>query len=304
MEPHTTAASSTKYLLPQGDRRRTEEQSVGTMLDLTDAFARIERARKQSEELNQGFMEWQKSGGLQCIGERDPQFARYGWFIVMNAEPSDNLALVAGEIFNNLRSALDYIAYQIYLKGGGDPEAKQAKSVGFPIVTEEERWDNVVAANVPFAWDEATEKLKWCQPFVQLGQEITALPALRGVGATDKHRSLVMYAMGVFSISGTHPGASPGQSFVLLMAQPGPVVRLGQPALLGSVFLTNDLKSGDEALVPWSEGVKLEPPSPPGVNFGFRASDNSEITIDAIPPLISYVEQILRRFEKLEDPGI
>jgi hypothetical protein len=274
------------------------------MLDLADAFARLERARKQSGELSRGFMDWRKSGGLECIGERDPQFARYGWFVVMNAQPTHNLALIAGEIFNNLRSALDYIAFQIHLQGGGAPETKQAKSVAFPIVTEEDRWDKVVAANVPFAWDEAIEKLKWCQPFVQLGQEITARPALRGVGATDKHRSLVLYAMGVFSISGTHPGASPGQSFVMLMAQPGPVVRLGQPALLGSVFLTNDLKSGDEALVRWSEGVNLEPPPPPGVNFGFRASDNSEITIDAIPLLISYVEQILRRFEKLEDPSI
>jgi hypothetical protein len=33
----------------------------------------------------------------------------------MNADPSENLALPAGEIFNNFRSALDYIAYQIYL---------------------------------------------------------------------------------------------------------------------------------------------------------------------------------------------
>jgi hypothetical protein len=122
-------------------------------------------------------------------GERDPRFARYGWFVVMNADPSENLALLAGEIFNNLRSALDYIAHQIYLKGGGEPDAKQAKYVAFPIVTEEARWDTAVAANVPYAWHEAVEKLKWCQPFVQLGQEITALPALRvhPVGRQRRH---------------------------------------------------------------------------------------------------------------------
>jgi hypothetical protein len=219
------------------------------MLDLQDAVARIERARKQSEDLANAFQEWAKSGGIQVVGERDPRFARYGWFVAMNADPSENLAVLAGEIFTNLRSALDYIAFQIYLKGGGEPDAKEAKSVAFPIVTEVERWDKAVAANVPYAWDEAVEKLKWCQPFVQLGQEITALPALRGVGATDKHRSLVLYAMGVFSIGGTHPGAKPGQSFVLLMAQPGPVLTRNEPALLGSVFLTTDLKSGEEALM-------------------------------------------------------
>jgi hypothetical protein len=252
--------------------------------------------------LANAFQEWARSGGLQVVGERDPRFARYGWFVVMNADPSENLALLAGEIFNNLRSALDCIAYQIYLKGGGDPDAKRAKSVALPIVTEEERWDKAVAANVPYAWDEALEKLKWCQPFVQLGQEITALPALRGVGATDKHRSLVLYARGVFSISGTHPGAKPGQSFVLLMAQPGPVVKRNEPALLGSVFLTADLQSGEEAMIPWADDVKLDPPPPPGVIFGFRASGNSEIIVDAIPSLVSYVEQIVKRFQTLKTP--
>ena len=80
------------------------------MLDLQDAVARTERARKQSEEVANAFQEWAKSGGSPVVGERDPRFARYGWFVVMNADPSETLALLASEIFNNLRSALDYIA--------------------------------------------------------------------------------------------------------------------------------------------------------------------------------------------------
>ena len=62
-----------------------------------------------------------------------------------------------------------------------------------------------VKANVPNAWEEAIEKLKWCQPFVQIGPQSTVLPALRGVGATDKHHNLVLYAMGVLSIGGISP---------------------------------------------------------------------------------------------------
>lgn len=49
-----------------------------------------------------------------------------------------------------------------------------------------------VKANVPNAWEEAIEKLKWCPPFVQIGPQSTGLPALRGVGATDKHHNLVL----------------------------------------------------------------------------------------------------------------
>ena len=36
--------------------------------------------------------------------------------------------------------------------------------------------------------------------------------------------------------------------------------------------------------------------------FGLRASDGFEIIIDAIPSLIAYVEEILKRFSKLSVP--
>ncbi|TPG23979.1 hypothetical protein [Mycolicibacterium hodleri] len=275
------------------------------MLDLKDAFVRLEQATKQSITLQNAFQEWAKDGGIQIVGERDPVYARFGWFVVMNKEPSENLALLAGEICNNLRTALDYIAFQIYLAGGGDPSAKQAKSVAFPIVTEEERWAKAVKANIPVGWDEAIEKLLWCQPFVQLGQETTALPCLQGVGATDKHRSLVLYAMGILSISGISPDLGEDKGMIIMMVQPGPVVKLGEPQLIGMVYVHKGEQPGmdDENLIPWSEGIELQQPPPPQVTFGFRANDGSELSADAIPALISYVEQILNRFAKLQAPA-
>lgn len=240
------------------------------MLDLKDAFARLERAKKLEQDLRTAFNEWAQNNGIQVVGERDPVYARYVWGVVMHHEPSENVALLAGEIFNNLRSALDYIAFQIYRAGGGDSTVKQAKSVAFPIVTEEDRWDNAVKANVPNAWDEAIEKLKWCQPFVQIGPQSTALPALRGVGATDKHHNLVLYAMGVLSIGGISPELRDEQGFILLMAQPGPVVKLGEPGMIGMVYLTKGEGGApiEENFVPWSDGVELQPPPPPTVQFG------------------------------------
>ncbi|KUH70728.1 hypothetical protein AU184_03760 [Mycolicibacterium novocastrense] len=273
------------------------------MLNLKDAFAGLEQAKKQERTLQKAFNDWAQSGGIQVVGERDPVYARYGWFVVMHREPSENLALVAGEIFNNLRNALNYIAFQIYTVGGGDPTVKQAKAVAFPIVEEEERWKTVVAANVPNAWDEAVEKLTWCQPFVQIGPQSTALPALRGVGATDKHHNLVLYAMAPLSIGGIAPELKEDQG-VIMMAQPGPVVKLEEPGLIGMVYMTKgqNVPPDEENLVPWSEAVELQPPPPPTVQFGFRATDGSEVTIEAIGGLISYVEEILNRFSKLKKP--
>lgn len=112
------------------------------MLKLKDAYARVEQAKKQESKLKLAFNEWVTDKGVEFVDEKDPVYARYGYFAVMHKEPIENLAILAGEIFNNLRSALNYVAFQIYLAGGGDPQAKMAKAVAFPIVREQEKWSN------------------------------------------------------------------------------------------------------------------------------------------------------------------
>jgi len=110
--------------------------------------------------------------------------------------------------------------------------------------------------------------------------------------------------MGVLSISGISPELKEKQGLILLMAQPGPAVRLGEPGMIGMVYLTKgeDGAPVEENFIPWSDGVELQQPAPPTVQFGFRASDGFEIIIDAIPSLIAYVEEILKRFSKLSVP--
>lgn len=281
------------------------------MLNLKDSLARIEHAKMQSRELNEVFGKWAKTKGIEFICERDRQYARYTWGIVMHREPESNLALLAGELFNNLRVALDYVALKIYQAGGGDPTARQARSVAFPIVDDEKSWDEAVSNAVPYAWDEAKQKLQWCQPFVQIGPQTSALPALRGVGATDKHHNLVLYAMGVLGVSGMGvPGVSGIAPDVgddiettIMMAQPGPALSVDRSAIIVEAYLqTAESFPPNVVLVPWSRGVKFDPPPPPETEFGFRATDGSNVSINAIPVLISYVEQLVKRFEKLETP--
>ncbi|WP_241473775.1 hypothetical protein [Mycolicibacterium neoaurum] len=278
---------------------------------MKNALARLDRAKEQEQKLKEAFNEWVSSEAIQIIGERDPEFARYGYFVVMHKEPKENLALLAGELFNNLRAALDYVAFQIFLAASGDPDSKQAKSVAFPIVTDADRWQKTLRQNVPGVWEAAAERLQWCQPFVQFSPNTNALPALQGVGATDKHRDLVLYAMGVQGVGGIAPELKDGQSLIMMMPQPGPIVQLEQPGTLSLVYVRyamegedegKPLKIADEVLVPWSDIKELKPPPPPAVHFGFRANDGSDVSIDAVPSLISYVEQAIRLFDDLKPP--
>lgn len=274
------------------------------MLNLKDAVTRVERAKELHRELGAAWHQWNEGGGIQIFCNRHPEYARYVWGVIMHSEPDKDLALIAGEIFNNLRCALDYIAFQIFVAGGGDRNAKQAKSVGFPIVTDEERWVNTVKANVPFAWDEAVHKLQWCQPYVQIGPQSMVLPTLRSVGATDKHHNLVLYAVPASMVEAITPDPLPrGLSLIAMLAVPGPTVTVNEPGIVAQVYIHKGDSStvAEENLVPWST-VDLKEPPPPRVQFGFRATDGSQIAIDAIESVIFYVEEIVRRFSTIRTP--
>ena len=135
-----------------------------------------------------------ESGGIGVRTVRDPVLAMYRWEVAVSAEPAKNLPLLTGQIINNISVALEYVAFQIYLIAGGEPDGPQAAKVAFPIVNTESPWDSVVKKKVPGVWPEAADRLKAAQPFSQEGMAANALRTLRGLGGTDKHRNLVLCA--------------------------------------------------------------------------------------------------------------
>ncbi len=102
-------------------------------------------------------MGWMESGGVAVKVHRHPQCATYRWEVAVSTEPAKNLSLMAGQIINNIRSALEYVAFQIYLVGGGSPDGKLADKVACPIVNTATPWDSVVKKKVPGVWPEAAD---------------------------------------------------------------------------------------------------------------------------------------------------
>jgi hypothetical protein len=52
----------------------------------------------------------------------------------------------------------------------------------------------------------------------------------------------------------------------------------------------------------WAAGVQFPKPSPPKINFGFRANDGTQIDAGELPTAIDQVESILERFASLAGP--
>jgi len=250
-----------------------------------------------------------ESGGIGVRTVRDPVLAMYRWEVAVSAEPAKNLPLLTGQIINNISVALEYVAFQIYLIAGGEPDGPQAAKVAFPIVNTESPWDSVVKKKVPGVWPEAADRLKAAQPFSQEGMAANALRTLRGLGGTDKHRNLVLCAAVALSANVIGPAGGVGCQIRLARADgdisKGPVVPIkpGTVVEVACAFAQPSPAPDHDAVLLWASGVDFKLPPPPTVEYTFRANNGSEVDLPGLRGLIEHVLVIVDSFTDLSGPG-
>lgn len=284
------------------------------VLDLTDARAKIDRAKQLHEELAATLTEWQETGGVEAQSRRSLQFVCYIGYVKVNAAPPINLPLRAGEVVHALRTALDYTAFQIYLANGGVPDGPDAHKVAFPIVTDPAKWERTVAAKVPRAWPTAVAELRAVQQFAPptppgpapaLPQIDPLLSRLATLGGTDKHRNLSLFATGAWSASLiTPPDMKPYYNLNILIYTPGPQLPItpGQKVAVSRASISPSFTSHPDDVFTWKSGIQFERPDPPEILFGFRANDGTQIDAAELPTVIDLVESIVQRFATLPGP--
>ncbi|KZS71655.1 hypothetical protein A4G26_06525 [Mycobacterium kansasii] len=285
--------------------------AVTGVLDLADARAKLERAKELHAQLDAAISTWIDGGGVEAQSRRSDQFVCYKGFAKVNALPSINLALRAGEVLHALRSALDYTAFQIYLAGGGAPNGEGAHMVEFPIVDDPAKWDSTVKRKVPGAWPAAVKALRAVQQFKQppppsgLPPIAPLLTRLRILGGTDKHRNLSLVATGAWSASAISPAIQPWYKVDIRIYMPGPLLPLepGKKVVVSQVAAhpAGPHHHPDDTYT-WASGIQLEKPAPPELKFGFRANDGTEINTRELPTVIDLVESIVQRFAVLPGP--
>lgn len=195
-------------------------------LNLGDAWEWIDRARQQNQQLDDVYREWVESAGIVMLGQRDPQYMLWEWDVAIAREPSTNLSVIAGEVFDALRRALDYVAWQVYVEGSAEKSEKQNRRIYFPIVTDPDKWERELANKVPGASAECVAALRASQPFAQQGGHQAALPALAAFINSDKHRRLSLFASAVFSVSAIQPDLGDDLSMGMAIMHPPPMFHI------------------------------------------------------------------------------
>ncbi|RFZ15667.1 hypothetical protein DSM43518_00219 [Mycobacterium marinum] len=278
-------------------------------LDLTDARAKLDRAKELHGELIAALTEWQDSGGVEAQSRRSHQFVCYIGFAKVSSAPPINLQMRAGEVLHALRTALDYTAFQIHLAGGGTPDGPDARRVAFPIVTDPVKWESSVAANVRNAWPAAVAELRAVQQFAPppanppspLPPLDPLLSRLATLGGTDKHRNLTVFATGAWSQNVIQPEMKDYYTVEIRINMPGPVLptQPGPKVEVSRVLVKPSFARHPDDVFAWTSGIEFERPDPPELSFGFRANDGTEIGARELPAAIDVVESIVERFAAL-----
>jgi hypothetical protein len=151
-----------------------------------DVELKIKRAYKHFQDFYQILSDFIDSDPCRIVPERDPNtqevIYRVGHAIVI----PDDLALIAGDVLQNLRTALDYLACALVSANGG----KVTSKIGFPIfknapVTPGD--ECTFTRKVEGMRQEAKDLIRACKPY-KGGDEV--LWRLHELNRREKHRLL------------------------------------------------------------------------------------------------------------------
>jgi len=163
---------------------------------LTLVRVKIERAKKHLHDMEAEvrlFLE----GKPYVIGTRgDPETGRRIYYLVSVREPALGLAAMVGDVLQNLRSALDHLAYQLVLVGtrGVTP----SRRVYFPIADDGTKYKTEKPGRVKGMRQDAIDAIDALKPYKGGNDPLWRLHRLSIV---DKHRLLIAVGSAFRSIN-------------------------------------------------------------------------------------------------------
>lgn len=156
--------------------------------------AKIERAKEHFDEIKQLVLAFGESKPYRVVGQEHSETGEYWHVLRVRRYPPRRIAAVTGDMLHNLRSALDFLAWQLVEANGVEPTDKTS----FPISNSPEEFETSGLRKVEGASKGAVELVKAAKPY-QGGND--ALWRLHKLDIVDKHRLLVTVGSAYTNIS-------------------------------------------------------------------------------------------------------
>jgi hypothetical protein len=159
---------------------------TSVLAPLSGALAKIERAKKHVGDLESVVAAFLKSDPYGVGFKKYADASQSGYYITRVAAPPTDIALIAGDVLQNLRSALDYFAFQVVAKGVNGPF--KPWEVEYPIADSAAEYPNLRKGKVKGAQQDAIDAINTTKPYLGGNDALWRLHKLANV---DRHRLLI-----------------------------------------------------------------------------------------------------------------
>ncbi len=156
---------------------------------------KVDRARRRLNELSEELSAFAATGPYKVETKRDPSTRRLIYFLSHVAEPPTAIRVLAGEILQSVRSALDHLAYQLVQVGTGTPGP--FTHVYFPICADAAKYASQKRSKTHGMRASALAAIDSIQPYRGGNDILWQLDKLNNI---DKHRLLIAVGSAYHSV--------------------------------------------------------------------------------------------------------
>ncbi len=150
---------------------------------------KVERARQLLAELDAALKVFKEAAPYTVGTRRDPETQKLIYYLSSMLDAPVAIPAVTGEIIHSLRSALDHLAYQLFLVGPGGRAGKSGHHIYFPIFDSAAEYKARVGLRTDGIGADAMRAFSGVEPYQNgKGHWLWRLAKLNN---TDKHRLLI-----------------------------------------------------------------------------------------------------------------
>ncbi len=142
--------------------------------------SKIGRAQRLKEDLEKVLVTFFASQPYTIETKTDAQSKRLIYFVTKADEVPEEIALITGDIIQNLRSALDHLAYNLFTIGSGN--GTSGRHIYFPIAEDFSEYERIKNKRTEGLAQQAKDAIDTIKPFREGNDNLWKIHKLNIIG--------------------------------------------------------------------------------------------------------------------------